>query len=135
MTAFGSVDGTLSVDGVSESANNASEQFLADWDNDNLAGAVDGSPCLMRRSLPKIETPTLSAFRLRHTPRTPEENSTISSAVEDGQSGCNVGTGAGHGTNQLTQNAPGVEFRSVVGRFVLVECLFVWIPKPWFTCC
>ena len=41
------------------------------------------SPSLMRRSLPKMETPTLSTSKLRHMPRTPEENSTIFTAVNE----------------------------------------------------
>ena len=47
----------------------------------NLAGTLDGVAHLMKRSLPKIETPTLSACKFRHIPRTPEVNSTTSSAA------------------------------------------------------
>jgi len=36
-----SVDGTLSVNGVSESVNDTSKQFRADWDIDDLAGKLD----------------------------------------------------------------------------------------------
>ena len=41
-TTFGRVDRALSVDGVSKSVNDASEQLWADWDIDNLAGTLDG---------------------------------------------------------------------------------------------
>ena len=40
-TTLSRVDGTLSVDGVSERINDTSEQLRADWDVDNLAGTLD----------------------------------------------------------------------------------------------
>ena len=42
MTTFGGVDRALSVDEVSESINDTSEQFRADWGIDNPASALDG---------------------------------------------------------------------------------------------
>jgi len=41
-TTLRSVDGTLSVNGVSESVNDTSEQLRTDWDIDNLASTLDG---------------------------------------------------------------------------------------------
>ena len=42
MMALGSVDRSLSVDGVSESTNDTPEQPQANWDTDNLASMLDG---------------------------------------------------------------------------------------------
>ena len=42
MTTFGGVDRALSVNEVSESVNDTSEQFRADWGIDNPASALDG---------------------------------------------------------------------------------------------
>jgi hypothetical protein len=41
-TTLGSVDGALSVDGISESVDDTPEQLRANWDIDDLAGTLDG---------------------------------------------------------------------------------------------
>ena len=67
-TTFDSVNGALAVDGVTQGIDNTAEESRTNGNIDDLAGTFTVSPSLMRRSLPKMETPTLSASKSRHMP-------------------------------------------------------------------
>lgn len=103
------LDGSLTVDGVTESVNDSAEHTLTDGDIDDGTGSLDDITLLdlsilkmllvihncqtinMVRfffqkelgtylSLPRTTIPTLSVSKLRAIPLIPEENSTISPA-------------------------------------------------------
>ena len=73
-----SLDGPFAINGVTESIDDTAKELGADWDIDNLAGTLDGGALLDETIV--IEDGDI-ASRLKHVPRTPEENSTISSAI------------------------------------------------------
>lgn len=86
------LDGSVTVNGVSESVNNSSEHTLTDGDIDDSSSSLDNITFLdlsefrlIRNqgaylSLPRTTIPTLSVSRLRAIPLIPELNSTISPA-------------------------------------------------------
>jgi hypothetical protein len=91
------VDGTHSVDRVTEGVDDSAEQALADGNINDGSGSLDdisfldfsvsklGVSCvcgsrLTYLSLPKMTIPTLSVSKLRAIPLTPDLNSTISPA-------------------------------------------------------
>ena len=97
---LGGVDGTLTVDRVTERVDDAAEKFITDGHIDDRAGPLDdiafldlSTRCLNERlasaivrfhftylSLPKMTIPTLSVSKFRAIPLAPDLNSTISPA-------------------------------------------------------
>lgn len=85
------LNGTSSVNGISESIHDSSEHSLSNGDVNNGSSSLDnmtfldlskgkGISAKSYLSLPKTTIPTLSVSKLRAIPFTPEENSTISPA-------------------------------------------------------
>jgi len=98
---LGGVDGTLTVDRVTERVDDAAEKFVTDGHIDDRAGPLDdiafldlSTRCKKKKrlvtaivrshstylSLPKMTIPTLSVSKLRAIPLAPDLNSTISPA-------------------------------------------------------
>ena len=75
------MDGTLPVGGASESVNGTSDDPKPTETPMTWPARLMVSPSSMRRTLPKMEMSTLSTSKLGHILRTPEGNSTVSSAV------------------------------------------------------
>lgn len=68
----------LVINGVTERVDDTTEEGGADRDTGEWLVCLTVSLSLIRQLLPKTETLTLSVSKLRHMPRTPDENSTTS---------------------------------------------------------
>ena len=80
-TMFNSLNGALAVNGVTQSINNMAKESRTNSNINNLTSTFNGITFLDETIGTGGGNLALSASKFRHMPQTPEENSTISSAI------------------------------------------------------